>query len=57
MVMITKSKDSDSKYVTILSEKVIKPMMKRIVLGDLQFVEKVNSPVKKTISLKGRKSN
>ena len=57
VVMLSKSKESDSRYVTILSEKVIKPMMKRIVSGDLQFVEKGSSSVKKTISLKGRKSN
>ena len=36
VVMVTKSKESDAKYVTILAEQVIKPLMSRILIGESQ---------------------
>ena len=40
VVTVTKSKESDNKYVTILAEKVIKPLMKKYLLQNELEVEK-----------------
>lgn len=47
-VTITKSKGSESKYVVILAEKVIKPLMNGYLSGDFQILENLQNPIKST---------
>ena len=40
-VTVTKSKQSDSKYIIILAEKVIKPLMNGFLSGEIEISEKL----------------
>ena len=50
VVMVNKSKQSDSKYVLKLAENIIKPWMKKILKN-----EEETSPMKKSVSRKGKR--
>ena len=45
-VTVTKSKDSETKYVVILAEKVVKPLMNGFLSGDMEVAENVQNTIK-----------
>ena len=56
VVMITKSKQSDSKFVTILAEQIIKPLITGFLDGETTVMVKVKD-LKKSVSIKEKLAN
>ena len=56
VVMVRKSKGSDAKYVTILANQIIKPLVRKYLLGDDSSITlDENSDVKLSVSVRGKK--
>ena len=54
--MVRKSKGSDAKYVTILANQIIKPLVRKYLLGDDSSITlDENSDVKPSVSVRGKK--
>ena len=53
VAMVTKSKQSDSKFVTILAKLVIEPLIKKFVSNGTEG-EGEKPPVKQSVSVRGK---
>ena len=55
VITVSKSKGSEVKFVTILAEKVVRPLIQMFLLGKLNYFKETRPIIMKSVSVRGKK--
>ena len=55
VITVSRSKGSDVKFVTILAEKVVRPLIEMFLLGKMNYINENKPIVMKSVSVRGKK--
>ena len=55
VITVSRCKGSDVKFVTILAEKVVKPLIEIFLLGKMNFIKENKPIIMKSVSVRGKK--